>query len=202
MARLSRFAPNRQRRRGSSAGLFSPCGLKTLNLQGRSPRLRPEPPAAVRGYDRLIGPKSQTWGLQKLCPMPPFGGPGLRRAYFRPVDSKRSTYRGADAPPPQAYSLRLRPEPPPAARGFDRLIFVLWAQNARPSGAALPSRAYTPPLWIAAEGGSTSGKPPCAQTVRRGARRFGRYARTALSSAERRLASFSSGETKSVCWWV
>ena len=63
LARLSRFAPNRHRRRGGSAGLFTPSGLKTLGLQGRSPRLRPEPPAAVRGYDRLIGPKSQTWGI-------------------------------------------------------------------------------------------------------------------------------------------
>ena len=70
--------------------------------------------------------------------MPPFGGPGLRRAYFRPVDSKRSAYRDADAPPPQAYSLRLRPEPPTAVRGYGRLIFALWAQNARPTGA-LPS---------------------------------------------------------------
>ena len=104
MARLSRFAPNRQRRRGSSAGLFSPCGLKTLNLQGRSPRLRPEPPAAVRGYDRLIGPKSQTWGLQKLRPMPPFGG-----------------------------------------RGYGGLIFVLWTQNAQPTGALTrPLRRRTP----------------------------------------------------------
>ncbi len=188
------FAPNRQRRFGVTTGLLG-LSLK----RGASRSFAPCRLSVARGYGGLIfalwTQNAQPTGTltRPLRRRTPFGfAPNRHRR--RGVSTGLFSSSGLKTRGLQELrSLRLRPEPPPAVRGYGRLIFALWAQNARPSGAALPSRACTSPLRIAAESppahkrcagglgvlGATRG-PPCPR--RKGAWRAFRPARRRASA--------------------
>ena len=129
--------PLRAQGSGWLIGPFGPNARPSGPL-ARTLRLRPVPALLAQGSGWLI---FALWAQNAQPPgaSPPsqsrratFAGPGFRPAYWA-LRPKRSTSRGAVAPPSQSPRAAFS-----AARRSGWLIFALWAQNAQPPGASPP----------------------------------------------------------------